>query len=443
MALFPSHPSRRPLRWRLISLLLAVVFAVLLCIGHPIQAQIFNSGSNGSDGALNLTTPGIIDFDPVALGLDQDGDGVYHFTTITIAAGVTVRLSARFLPGPVFWLASGPVQIDGFIDLNGQPGQDSGAISRAPSVPGAGGFVGGAGGTSTSPAQSGSGPGGGLVISPFLDVGGGGAGHAEIGRDGENAPNSGGPAYGNIFLVPLVGGSGGGGGIFRGVNGSGGGAGGGAILIASSTSITLNGAIHAQGGSGGVGALFAATGGGGSGGSIRLVAPTISKSGNLRAEGGLGGSATGFDTPGGGAGSPGRIRLEAFEQGLPTASPTPHLATPVAVFLPTTFSSLRVVSVAGVPVVNPMGSFTMPDVTINSASPVAVVIEARDIPLSAVVTLHLIFENAADLVVGVPPLTGTEALSQTTITTTEIYMNLSPEDMVREFQAKWFTSTVR
>jgi len=29
------------------------------------------------------------------------------------------------------------------------------------------------------------------------------------------------------------------------------------------------------------------------------------------------------------------------------------------------------------------------------------------------------------------------------MTTTEMYRNLSPEDIVREFQAKWFTSTVR
>lgn len=420
MILFPSHPSRRPFRWHLTSFLLVVVCAVLWCIGHhPVQAQTFNSGSNGSDGALNLTTPGIIDFDPVALGLDQDDDGVYHFTTITIASGVQVRLSAKSLPGPVFWLASGPVQIDGIIDLNGEPGQSSIAVPRAPAVPGAGGFGGGVGGISTSPAQSGSGPGGGQA----LFGGGGGAGHAEIGGNASGVTGSGGPAYGNLFLVPLVGGSGGGGGSFSSKNGSGGGAGGGAILIASSTSIAIRGLITALGGSGGDTRTFSFTysGGGGSGGSIRLVAPTISVTGSLAAYGGFGGPVdpSWNSSTYGGPGSPGRIRVEAFKhEGLTSVNPTPHLATPVALFLPTTFASLRVVSVAGVPVVNPMGSFTVPDVTINSTSPVAVVIEARDIPLSAVVTLHLVFENAADLVVSVPQLTGTEALSQTMVAVT-------------------------
>jgi len=33
------------------------------------SAQSFDSGSNGSDGALNLTVPGTVDFDPATLGL--------------------------------------------------------------------------------------------------------------------------------------------------------------------------------------------------------------------------------------------------------------------------------------------------------------------------------------------------------------------------------------
>jgi hypothetical protein len=87
-----------------------------------VHAQ-FTSGSNGSDGALNLTAPGTIVFDPRILNIDQDGDNVYHFTTITIGSGVTVRLLGPQLKmKPVWWLASGAVQIDGIINLNGEDG---------------------------------------------------------------------------------------------------------------------------------------------------------------------------------------------------------------------------------------------------------------------------------------------------------------------------------
>ena len=72
------------IRW---STLVAMVFLT----ASSVHAQ-FTSGSNGSDGMLPLTTPETIIFDPRALGLDKDGDNIYHFTTITIAQGVTVRL---------------------------------------------------------------------------------------------------------------------------------------------------------------------------------------------------------------------------------------------------------------------------------------------------------------------------------------------------------------
>src|SRR5258708_38441975 len=87
------------------SLLVSILCLVSAGVG---QGQVFSSGSNGSDGALNLTTPGTIVFDPRSFNpaLDPDGDNVYPFTTINIAAGVTVKLSATYLNGPGFWLAS-------------------------------------------------------------------------------------------------------------------------------------------------------------------------------------------------------------------------------------------------------------------------------------------------------------------------------------------------
>jgi hypothetical protein len=86
----------------------------ILALGmRAAMAQTFTSGSTGADGALNLTgtPPGtVIDFDPAAFtpALDTDGDSVYHFTTITIAANVMVRLRANKAgAAPIHWLATG------------------------------------------------------------------------------------------------------------------------------------------------------------------------------------------------------------------------------------------------------------------------------------------------------------------------------------------------
>jgi hypothetical protein len=338
-----------------------------------------------------LTTPGIIVFDPKSFNppLDADGDGIYNFTTINIAADVTVKLSGKIFSRPVIWLATGPVTINGNIDLNGDNGHIATNISsvRAPSIPGAGGYSGGVGGNASNPtmqAQPGNGPGGG-------------------------AATAGGTFTGNVFLVPLVGGSGGGGGNTPGQFGPGGGAGGGALLIASSDSISLvgvagsgNGRLAANGGCPGTNQV-----GGGSGGALRLVAPTISGNGTIQ-------------TSGCGNGGDGRVRIEAFNHqyaftngnGSPAANVT--TASPSNVFLPA-FPTVRVVSVAGVPVnQSPTGSFQMPDVSINSASPVTVVIEARNIPVGTVVKLHLFSENGADQFVDTTPLAGTSQTSTAT-----------------------------
>src|SRR5262249_12825283 len=138
--------------------------------------------------------------------LDQDGDNVYHFTTITIPPGVTVRLSADVLGAtPVVWLASGAVQIAGTLDLRGQSGHQ-GNTPAIPAVAGAGGYGGGTGRRSNAAAQSGNGPGGGQAMVGSV---GGGAGYAVQGSGGVGI---GGAAYGNDFLLPLMGGSGGAGG---------------------------------------------------------------------------------------------------------------------------------------------------------------------------------------------------------------------------------------
>src|SRR5215469_15475999 len=90
-------------------LLVSVLCSAKVCFGQG--QQTFNSGSNGSDGALNLTTPGTIYFDPKTFSppLNPAGDNIFNFTTINISAGVTVKLSSKVLTGPIYWLAQGAV----------------------------------------------------------------------------------------------------------------------------------------------------------------------------------------------------------------------------------------------------------------------------------------------------------------------------------------------
>jgi hypothetical protein len=397
---------------------LAIAFVMMAGAGMLANAQTFNSGSNGSDGALNLTTPGTVVFDPAKFNppLDPDGDNVFHFTTITIGAGVIVQLKNLPLRGrSVIWLASGDVKIEGTIDLSGQAGHVTNnpvPANRVSAEPGPGGYAGGVGATPTSAAHSGSGPGRGGTNYPgvlcrsvgFADMLGGGAGHGAGGSG-----FSPGAAYGNVLLVPLRGGSGGGGG--NGGFGGGGGGGGGALRIVSSTSITINGTVAANGGDGGSGTTNVCAngnGGGGSGGGIHLIASTVSGTGNLSAKGGGGSEVY--------PGAVGRIRIDAFQQRFTgNAMPTASLGTPYNVPLPADVPSVRVVSVAGISVPStPTGSFTMPDVTINQAVAVPVVIEAFNVPVGVVVQVYLTSESAPDQVVNSAPLAGTRQKSTAT-----------------------------
>jgi hypothetical protein len=337
----------------------AIVSVIAITAGG--FAQSFDSGSSGRDGALVLTTPGVITFDPHALqpALNPSGDNIYHFTSIYVAKGVTVKLSAKLLDAPIFWLAQGSVQIDGVLDLDGANGEATSALA------GSGGYFGGA-------AQQ---PG----YKP-------------------------GDFKSNIFLVPLVGGSGGDGGET-----GGGGAGGGALLIASSTGITVNGSITANGGA-------SIDGVGGNGGSIRLVSPGISGTGVISAKGG---------PP---AGTDGLVRFETilneFSGGL---SDTPFaLGKPFGLFLPShPPGSVRVVSIGGVLI-------GAPDSTISESAPVAVVIEARFIPPGTVVRLELFSERGTSQMIATTSLEGTFQLSRAMATVT-----FPPGSLRNHLRASW------
>jgi hypothetical protein len=408
-------------------------------IAVPASAQTFTSGSTGADGALdfsNLPAGSVVTFDPKKFNppLNPAGDNIFNFTTINIPAGITVRLSSRVLSGPVFWLASGDVTLNGTVDLNGENGAPpSPSLSgRVRAMPGAGGFSGGVGGkedisspsaSSTSPkAQSGDGPTGGLGGIFFGP------------NQCANSTGFSGGFSGNPFLVPLVGGSGGGGGEFLGTPiaqlpyGAGGGAGGGAILIASSTSIIVNGSIRANGGNGspgnapgGCGAV-GASGAAGSGGAVRLVAPTVGGTGILSVRGGNPNGAFGVETASGIAASPdGAIRIETFSDAFRGTLAGPFaIGTPFSLFLPTTPPpSITVSAVNGIDLAQPpTGKLTTPDAIIDTLSPVQITIQASFIPPGTVITLHVFSDNNTDQTVQTTPLLGTLQSSTATANVT-------------------------
>ncbi len=246
---------------------LGLLFA-WLCLANqfPAAAQPFQSGSNGSYGAIN--TGGN------TLTLDVPPDGIFHATTVTVSSGSRLLFKRNALNTPVYLLATGDVTIAGIIDVSGTRGTAS-----APGYGGPGGFDGGAPGAVGLPGGDGFGPGGGksgTSIGSNADDAGPGS-YATASTAGPAAKR--GPTYGNPLLFPIVGGSGGGG--ASGNPGWGGGGGGGAIVIASTTKIAFSGVIRAAGGN----ALSGNVQNTGSGGAVRLVAPVVSGNGTIEVRG--------------------------------------------------------------------------------------------------------------------------------------------------------------
>lgn len=367
------------------------------CVG---AAQTFGSGSTGADGALAPTT---------SVRLPIPADGVFNFTTITIPAGVTVSFVTRagVRQPPITLLATGNVILAGRIDVSGGNGGSGGNGTQLfgnGGVAGPGGYDGGAGSNGLQGASGGAGlgPGGGLPGSSSAFPGH--AGHLVAA-----AGASGGGAYGDARLVPLVGGSGGGGAAsqFFGTTGGGGGGGGGALLLASSGTLTLSGGTITAGGGGGGGSAGGPAGGSGSGGAVRLVAATLVGTASI-------------DVNGGPGASPGRIRIEAITN---TATVTGGTVGGLTVGIPDAIAlgvvGLRIGAVAGVGApATPVGSYVTPDVILpaGTVSPVTVALEASQIPLGTTITVTATPLSGAPVLAVSTPLVGTPAAATATAT---------------------------
>lgn len=395
----------------------ALAAVLLLPLAAPLTAWAYDSGSTGTDGALDVTIDTTLPLPP---------DGVLNYTDINVAAGATLRFAPNAANTPVTLLASGNVNIAGIIDVSGGWGTPTGAAGDGnigddalPGTGGPGGFNGGEGGDVVSSGNHsggfGLGPGGGpggRIDHTGKSVGGGGGGYSTPGGSPAyhyTGQNVGGPAYGSETLLPLVGGSGGGGGAggsqFR---GSGGGGGGGALLIAATGTVDVTGSITANGAAAGsvAGVDHGAGGGGGSGGAIRIVATTLSGNGGIQAERGWYG-ATPHQDYRGGTGAYGRIRLEAENfQRTSATSPAFSFGTPAPAFV-TGLPALRIASVGGVaaPAV-PTGSadIVLPADTPN---PVLVEVATTGVPVGNTVEVTVTPAHGEPTSTLTPALTGT------------------------------------
>jgi len=354
-------------------------------------------GVQGSDGDLLPTDNITIDLSLAKDGnWDSPGDGngvydrskwavVFKYNSIDIPTGTTVTFTNHPSGAPVVWLVTGPVDIVGSVQLNGQTGV---ASIRWPTTPGPGGFPGGTGRYSTMLSGSGGyGPGGGR--SNHDDHGS----YATTG--GGNVP---GHKYGHPRILPLIGGSGGSGESGRAYSG---GAGGGALLIVCSQTINNAGSIQARGGS------RAGSAGTGSGGAIRLIADTISGGGSIYADslyvGGLG-----------------RIRLETLNY---TGShfTVPEVAInapddPIQIWLPEAAPTVRVQSVGNQAIAadadvigSPLTGST--DYQLDNQALVNIVLEARNVTQDATVRVRIVKLYGVPLEVTALYSSGTDALS--------------------------------
>jgi hypothetical protein len=379
---------------------------VALSAGFTAVASAdFDSGSSGADGALspgsdvtiNLAAEGTYDANEWAV--------VFNYTTIDIPAGVTVTFLNHPSGAPVVWLASGDVNIGGIVDVSGADADDGNPTLF--SVPGPGGFAGARAAIdpNNSPATGGFGPGG----APFTPstFGAPGGGYGTQGGEGDDTTDVGGVTYGNIEVLPLIGGSGG---SAPNITTKPGAAGGGAILIASSGVITLDlgGQILANGG----GAPSAgSSGGAGSGGAIRLLADKVAGLGLLRAEGGV---ANGFAS---GDGGEGRIRVEAdsidiTDPGIPLA--TFDLA-PGPIFPGASAPTLTATMIMGEVVpADPLAGIQTTDLVVADSAAVTIEIEATNIPAGTTVEVVLVPDGGPGQVVLSTPLAGDLTLSTAT-----------------------------
>lgn len=250
------------------------------------DVTVGNAFMSSDDGTLDNVrganaTPGVPDTQQGVRFHVRNNVGIYTMKSLTVPAGVTLKLRGT----AAIAIVADKIDIQGVIDARGFA--VDGTLCKA-NVAGPGGYPGGNG------AGAGAGPGGGAASTNASGGGGGGAFGADAGNGGSAGAGIALGGHSQPFAIPIVGGSGGG--SCTGQSSPGGG-GGGAVHLVGLTEVKI-GTSNADagvnaGGCGGKGNDFAAGGaGGGSGGAILIESPavTLHDTATLAANGGGGGS---------------------------------------------------------------------------------------------------------------------------------------------------------
>jgi hypothetical protein len=369
--------------------IVSIIAGVLWGVPVVSMGQII-TGSNGSDGAFAPTSN-------ITINMADHPTGIYQYKSVNIPSGVTVTFTPNANYTPVVWLVQGSCVINGAVSVSAES-------ATAPP----GGYSGGNAGTNPS---SGQGPGAGAAGDG--DSGGNGS-YGSSGEHGGGAA-AGGPTYGNIFILPLIGGSGGGGDTA--LNSAIGGAGGGAILIAAANQIQVNGDISSNGfaGQGQINpnSLLAIFGGNGSGGAIRLVSASISGNGHVSAN-----SAENIGSVG--PSGLGRIRFDCLASTFSgnTTGVFTQGFQPIIIPVSGQGIQMAVASVGGIPApASPKGQLIAPDVTISGQqiNPIPIVVSCTNLPLNTPITVTVTPANGAPVTIQGANSAGTAASSTATV----------------------------
>ncbi len=381
------------------------IATILLAAVSPVGAQVnFDSGSDGSDGALVIA-----DSETFVLNMNLFPDGILNYTSVSMGVSSRLEVEPNADNTPLTILVQGDFAMSSGASIDVAGGNSDRNI---PGMGGPGGFDGGIGGVPdvvTVPPGAGLGPGGGIAFptsgSPIVGVG----------ADNDLMRPS---------LIPLFGGSGGGGAFDDGTTdpGGGGGGGGGAILIAVNGLFSMSTAsgtdIDAFGGQSIPGFNGSAGGGGGSGGAIRIMAGEILGGFSLNVLGGPTGG-TSFNSE---AGEVGIIRIETFRlsRNFSFIEGRGYQSLPGLVNSDgTDLSTLRISSVGGVAVPADAGAnVALPDVIIPSgvSNPVAVEVTATNVTPGQIAMVRVNIGGVTGSVIeaSTGPLAGTNALSTAT-----------------------------
>jgi hypothetical protein len=352
---------------------LVASFAISIAAFVPSSFAQLSVPSDGSDGALNITTNTVIDLTQAATGTwteKSSGNGIYDpvqwavvfkYSVVNISNGATVTFANHYANPPLVWLVQSNVTINGTVSVNGNNGTFASPAEFLPVVAGPGGFRGGAYDPSIG-AGDGLGPGGGTGGNPNAT--------------GGNATGSYESSYGNSQILPLVGGSGASSIVQNTYSDMSGGSGAGAILVVAGGTVTVNGQITAlPGESTDFENLIRAEG---AGGGIRVVANQLAGSGTIDAA------------------PQGRTRMEAnsISQQL-NITPNTDLVAPGStptIFPSTNATSVSIVSVGGLAAPSdPQANVTStPDIGLQTNNPVTVVLQTQNFPTTGTVAVRVV-----------------------------------------------------